>query len=243
MKKDEFKCLKYVIGAFYHLGNATIVFSNTDENNLIKQLKSAIPNTNPSEFPDFLSEDVLLEHFSITASKENRKGSSFKVKESIVNNKIQNETNKFQETVEKLPITSNVVRVKNIKNIYTDFSYDNFLKSLNKNLAQHIESLKKYNNNDRKVIFLIELQDAPLHICRNGIFLRFYELNRDKNALEILKVYIDLIDIVIFRASDRIEMIDISKFDSLYENSAIEKDIRGGRLITINSLINIDMFN
>ena len=73
--------------------------------------------------------------------------------------------------------------------------------------------------------------------------MRFYELNRDKNDLEVLKVYIDLIDIVIFRASDRIEMIDISKFDSLYENSAIEKDIRGGRLITINSLINIDMFN
>lgn len=63
--------------------------------------------------------------------------------------------------------------------------------------------------------------------------MRFYELNRDKNDLEVLKVYIDLLDIVFFRATDRIEFIDLSKIYELYSNSYIEDDIRGDRLIEI----------
>lgn len=101
--------------------------------------------------------------------------------------------------------------------------------------------MKKYDVKDRKVIFLIELQDAPMVVYRDNTFYGFYELHKDKNALSILKPYLDLLGIVIFRTIDKIEIIDIKSFNELFEHSYCEKDIRGGRFRSINLLSIIDL--
>ena len=39
---------------------------------------------------------------------------------------------------------------------------------------------------EKKVIFLIELQAAIMGIYKYNVFYKFYELNKDKNALDII---------------------------------------------------------
>lgn len=86
VRSNELECLKYIINTCFGKANGTIVFCNVDnDTEILKQLNEVKPNPNPSEFPDFLSGDEIVEHFSITSSKENRKGSNFK-KEQSVNN-------------------------------------------------------------------------------------------------------------------------------------------------------------
>lgn len=242
VRSNELECLKYIINTCFGKANGTIVFCNVDnDTEILKQLNEVKPNPNPSEFPDFLSSDVIVEHFSITSSKENRNGSSFKKEQNINNIETEAKIKEWQESCKNMPFERNIIRTTTIENTYTDLSYNNFIDSLDRNLSHHIESLKKYDVKDRKVIFIIELQDALMGIYRYDIFYKFYELYKDKNALDIFKLYLDLLDIIIFRASDRIEIIDIKKFKELYEYSYCEKDIRGGRFREINLLAKIDL--
>ena len=241
-RDNEFECLKYVIDAYSGKIKSEIVFSNVDNDaKLLKYLNEVNPNPYPSEFPDFISNDVIVEHFSITSSKENKKGSNFKKEQNINNKETEAKIKEWQDSCQNLPFERNTVRTTKIENIYTNLSYTNFINSLNRNLSHHIESLKKYDVKDRKVIFLIELQDALMGIYRYNTFYKFYELYKDKNALDIFKQYLDIFDIIIFRASDRVEIIDIKKFEELYEHSYCEEDIRGGRHRDINVLIKIDL--
>ncbi|MBR3288826.1 MAG: hypothetical protein IKI71_03600 [Lachnospiraceae bacterium] len=241
-RDNEFECLKYVIEAYSGKIKSDIVFSNVDNDvKLLKYLNEVKPNPYSSEFPDFLSDDAIVEHFSITSSKENRKGSNFKKEQNVNYIETEAKIKEWQESCKNMPFDRNTVRSTIIENTYTDLSYNNFIDSLDRNLSHHIESLKKYDVKDRKVIFLIELQDAPMVVYRDNTFYGFYELHKDKNALSILKPYLDLLDIVVFRASDRIEIIDIKKFKELYGHSYSEEDIRGGRFRSINLLSIIDL--
>lgn len=228
---------------FWHGEWDNCFFCNVDNDaELLKQLNEVKPNPHPSEFPDFLSDNMIVEHFSITSSKENRKGSNFKKEQNINNMETEAQIKEWQESCKNMPFERNTIRTTTIENTYTDLSYSNFIDSLDKNLSHHIESLKKYDVKDRKVIFLIELQDALMGIYRYDTFYKFYELYKDKNALNIFKLYLDLFDIIIFRASDRIEIIDIKKFKELYVHSYCEEDIRGGRFRSLNLLSKIDLW-
>lgn len=243
MLMNEVKCLKYVIDACSGRNNSEIVFYNADnDTELLKHLNEVRPNPHSSEFPDFFSDDVIVEHFSITSSKENRKGSNFKKEQNINNKETEAQIKEWQDVCKNMPFERNTIRTTKIENTYTDLSYSNFIDSLDKNLLHHIDSLKKYDLKDRRVIFLIELQDALMGIYRHNTFYKFYELYKDKNALDIIKQYLDLLDIIIFRASDRIEIIDIKKFEELYGDSYCEEDIRGGRFRSINLLSKIDLW-
>lgn len=52
-------------------------FSNDEINNFKNLINEVVPNENSSQFPDFiyLDRNVFMEHFSITSSREDRKGS------------------------------------------------------------------------------------------------------------------------------------------------------------------------
>lgn len=242
-RDNEFECLKYVIDAYSGKIKSEIVFSNADNDaKLLKYLNEVKPNPHLSEFPDFLSDNMIVEHFFITSSKENRRGSNFKKEQNINNTKTEAQIKEWQESCNNMPFERNTVRSTIIENTYTDLSYNNFIDSLNRNLSHHIKSLKKYDVKDRKVIFLIELQDALMGIYRHNTFYKFYELYKDRNALDIFKFYLDLLDIIVFRANDRIEIIDIKKFEELYEHSYCEEDIRGGRFRSIDLLSKIDLW-
>ena len=237
MSISEINCLKYVVDAIDRRNIGVIVFNNIkNDNTLLKLLKEVKLNTNETQFPDFLSGDAIVEHFSITSSRENRKGSSFKKEKSCKDKEVKKKIYEWQKNCNNISFDDSGV----IENCYYGFTYNNFIKSLNRNLIRHIESLKKYEVKGKKVVFLIELQGATLSINKNGEFFGFFELNKDKNSLECIKPFVDLLDIIIFRANDRIEIIDMSKFDKLYKNSYCEKDISGGRLREIFLNVNVN---
>ena len=228
------ECIKYVIDALKQQNNGEVVFTNIEDSNLLLKLLNGIkPNQNEAEFPDFISSDVIVEHFSVTSSKENKKGSAFKKEDSINDKKIQKTIKDWQDCCAKLPIKGNAIRTNVIENTYSDLSYEYFINSFNENLLHHIDN--------KKVIFLIELQDALMGIYRHDVFYKFYELNKDKKALFVLKSLVNLLDVVIFKASDRIELIDMKKCDELYEFSYCEEDIRGGRHSSISLMLNMEI--
>ena len=238
IRDSEIRCLEYVIKTYVGENCGIIVFNNTNNYDLILDyLKTVIPNPQATVFPDFISNDVIIEHFSVTSSKENRKGSSFKREKSINDKETKKTINEWQKNCNNASFNDSNV----IENLYDNLSYDNFLNSLSKNLSHHIESLNKYDSKDKKVIFMIELQDAIMGIYRYDKFFKFYELNKDKKALDIIKPFIDLIDVLIFRANDRIEIIDVNKFNILYKNARCEDDIRGGRLREVFLNVKLDL--
>ena len=242
MKEYEIKCLEYVIDVISKKNNRELLFDNTEDINVLLSILNKVkPNPNLSEFPDFLSEDAILEHFSFTSSKDNRKGSSFKIEQNENENGIKEYIEGWQKNIVNQPFERNVLRTDSIEKEYSHFSHENFIYSLNKHLLSHIDSLKKYNVHNKKVIFLIEQQDAVLETYKNASFYHFYKMSEDKKALDTLKPYKELIDIIIFRALDRIEIIDMKNFDDVYKNSYTTEDIRGGRRREIKSLINLDI--
>jgi len=76
---------------------------------------------------------------------------------------------------------------------------------------------------------LIEQQGASLGVYINNKFNRFYMLNEDKNILEYIKETLTDVDYIIFVATGRYEVIDLSKIDGLIQRAKIGLDIRGGR--------------
>lgn len=241
-RDNEFECLKYVINTYYVNNNATIVFCNVkNRDELFKQLTEVKPNSHSSEFPDFISNSMVVEHFSITSSKENRKGSSFKKEQSANVKKTQAQIVECRNSYSNMPFERNKIVSNTIKNTYDDLSYNNFINSLKKKLQHHIDSLREYDIQDKKTIFMIELQDALMGIYRHNAFYKFYELHNDKNAIEVLKPYLDSLDVIIFRAHDRIEIIDMKKINDMYKYSCHENDIKGGRLKEIDLFNIIDL--
>lgn len=69
----ELNCLKKVRESV----SLDVCFGVSEENyeDLKIWLESAVPNKKSSEFPDFLFEGGIIEHFSVTSSFEGRKGS------------------------------------------------------------------------------------------------------------------------------------------------------------------------
>ncbi|MDY4549841.1 MAG: hypothetical protein SPD43_04325 [Candidatus Enterosoma sp.] len=77
-RKNEIDCLKNVL--------RILKTSNQSENKtvlakVISILEDARENKDSNAFPDFISSCGLVEHFIVSASKETRKGSEYKIHE------------------------------------------------------------------------------------------------------------------------------------------------------------------
>ena len=60
-----------MIDSYDGKNNGIIVFDNTNNGDLMfKYLKTVDPNPQEAAFLDFISDDVIIEHFSITSSKK-----------------------------------------------------------------------------------------------------------------------------------------------------------------------------
>ena len=75
----------------------------------------------------------------------------------------------------------------------------------------------------------------------NNIFNRFYRLSEDRNILEYIKETLADVDYIIFIATDRYEVIDLSKIDALIQRAKAGLDIRGGRQKNVSLKLYIDM--
>lgn len=89
--KENF-CFQFVKGHLHQ--SDKLGFSNKDLEIVDKIIESAISNPEPNEFPDFIFDGGFIEHFQVTSSIENRKGSVHSKKKS--NYKVEIEKLKME---------------------------------------------------------------------------------------------------------------------------------------------------
>lgn len=240
-REHEINCLNKVKSALNGESSIKIDACNCDIKNIKDIFNSAIPNPNNSIFPDFIFPNGSLEHFGVTSSKENRKGSSFKIAENESTKKIEDffeqQTNAFYEK-EHIP---NSVSSATATSAYTDFSYRCFLNSVKKNVEKHLESLAK-TLNAGDAVFLIEQQDARLGIYKDNIFNKFYLISEDKELLLYFKQYCDILKYIVFISVDSVEIIYLPNIDSFIRFSKASQDIRGGRFVSVSAKLMFDLY-
>lgn len=217
----EQRCLDIVRNK-YDVQNC-YALSIAEYNKIESYLKLAIPNPRNSEFPDFLFSAGYIEHFQISSSNENRRGSEHIEKDSNFNR----ESDRI-EAIFKEDIVNNQNEVEGITTIleYPEHSYDNLVRSFKAHWSDHITSLEKMPQYKGGCgIFMIEYcdmaidmledifqdsqPDLSLHIREQQRF-DDYKLSRDKDLLQYIEQYKDIIHYVIYINTREIEIISTS---------------------------------
>lgn len=240
-RENEKRCLEDIKNSL--LGTTNIsVYSNCDLEPFSRYIFSAKPNMNSNVFPDFVFDGGGIEHFELTSSRETRKGSDFKIEESD-NKKISDEYHtKIKEEFASSEYRPYTVASRSYEEIYDSFSYEDFLKSLERNIKKHMDSLKKSKYEKKMIImFLMEQQTARLWIDEGVVPIKFYELHKDKRALEIIKENCSDVNYLIYFVSDSIEIIDINKINELLLNACVHRNVKGGRLIKQEVTLFLDL--
>ena len=229
MRDNELACLNRVKDSFFNHSGIKKVFDNSDYLIMESILGSARQNEKHSDFPVFFFDGGIIEHFEVTTSDETRKGSQYKIDDAYCQRENDKHFKQLDKEFIENPHHPGTMRTETVEDTHECFSYESFVKSFKRNVKHHLDSLKKSKYVNEMVVFLIEQQGASLGVYINNIFNRFYMLSEDRNILEYIKETLTDVDYIIFIATDRYEVIDLTKIDVLIQRAKIGLDIRGGR--------------
>ncbi len=193
-------------------------------------LRIVKPNPDLSKFPDFVFANGFIEHFQITSSQTNRKGSVHKKEESIFISKVESETEKLMQEWNEKP-SFNEVRSKSWVHTNPVHTYEFLVDSFKSNWEHHLESYKKYTDSKEISIFMIEYSEVALSMCEdvyhdwiNGMShgdmrgqekFNCYRLSRNKRLLDYIYQFKDVIKYVIFINCERFEVIRLENIPYL----------------------------
>lgn len=204
--------------------------SEVDVINIERVLRGATPNPKNSQFPDFVSTLGFIEHFYVTSSMTNRKGSFHKKEKSIFMEKVEKEQEEFKNEMNENPIFGEV------KSIHQTFpfpkhTYEYFKKSFINTWSNHMNSYEKYQGTKEVGIFMIEYQDMALRMREDfgdvkcevwyGDMLQdekrynYYRLSRDVELLRFIYKFEDKINFVIMVCGDNVEIICVENIPEL----------------------------
>ncbi len=238
-RNNELECLNKIKDAF--AGRRSVHIWPPFRLDQIKEyLFRACPNPNNNVFPDFIFEGGCVEHFELTSSKETRKGSEFKIEENINNKKKKSLFTEFQNndlSSKHIPFS---MTTTTCQDVYEWFSYEECLMSLEKTLAKHIESLSRSDFVGKNVVFLLEQQTARMVLDDGAYPIHFYELHKDKKALEIIKNHCKNLTFLVYFVADSIEIIDLNNIDNMLNRSSYQK-VKGGRLTKEEAMLIIHL--
>ena len=227
-RKQEIDCFNLVKNAILKNNGIVLINANCEIELISKMFAEAVSNTYENDFPDFVFENGGIEHFQITSSKETKKGSEYKIKES----KNNNENKKIYNDI--LNNYSNSLFVAFTNDVYDFFTYEDYLASLKRNIVNHVESLIKNHYQNKTVAFLIEQQTGRPYIMGTDGKAEFCLMSKDKNALAIIKENCVGVSYIIYLVSNIVELIDIRKIDELFKKSLDYKNVKVGRQINGN---------
>lgn len=206
-------------------------FLREDIEEIVECIKNAQPNKNLSNFPDFICNNGLIEHFKVTSSKENKKKGSVHIKEeTCFKNKVEVESEKIKEQWNQ--------NSDNFKNHsihwafkFPEHSYNFLYESFMNNWENHIQSLNNYKGNKETAIFMIEYTDLALTMYENvfedwidGLSngdirepetVEFYRISRDKKLLKYIYEFRNTIKYVIFVYGKEYEVINLNSIPYL----------------------------
>ena len=241
MRDNELACLNRVKDSFIYHRGIKKAFDNSDYLTMESILGSAHQNENHNDFPDFFFDGGIIEHFEVTVSDETRKGSQYKIDDAYCQREKDKHFKQLDKEFIESPHHPGTMRTETVEDTHECFSYESFIKSFKRNVEHHLDSLKKSKYANQIVVFLIEQQGASLGVYTNNIFNRFYMLSEDRNILEYIKETLTNVDYIIFVATDRYEVIDLSKIDVLIQRAKTGLDIRGGRQKNVSLKLYIDI--
>ena len=205
----EQRCLDIVKEKF----NDECRFAMSYEDDLVidNALSSARPNPQSSSFPDFVFDGGFIEHFQVTSSYENRKGSTMERENSEL---VRDFYKRTVEATENLPSDCMTIQSVSGPNMWhKQHSYENFCDSFISNFESHLASMRKYSGNKEYGIFLIEYADSALcmskryaadlmtEVSYGDLLTRenpTYRLSRDIDLLTYVYDKRDEIEFVIF---------------------------------------------
>lgn len=236
-KKTEVDCLSYIKDAINHKNNARVDTANSDIDLIRKFIDSAKETGDDNTFPDFIFDGGVIEHFAISASKDTKKGFDYKICYSNFEKEVSLKRDEFKQQ----NFESNTIFSEILSNVYTKSSYNDFVYSFKKHFDKHIKSLDRSSYKDKIVVFMIEQLDGRLGIYENDNFKEFYLLNKDKKLLTLLEKYKIKVHYMIFKSTDSVELIDLSKLDLLMVKAKENLDIRGGRTIDLDINLQFDL--
>ena len=226
-----------------------VVFEDIAE--VFQAINAAQENVMASEFPDFIYDNGFIEHFEITSSKENRKGSSKKINDFLFDKEITPKIKEFNKSYGDMEIGER--RSDSWSNKDVPHSYDNLEKSFKQNLEHHLGQAQKYNGKKDLKIYLVEYGDFGVEMCENiDTNLEYfaknqrkpehcwnYRLSKDKKMLKYLYNFQNQIDYIIMNYHDYSEIIKIENIPSIIERLPYEYLIVGRNNIVIRKQTNI----
>lgn len=199
--QHEENCLEYVKTQF--LQGKFYGISAENVRSLEQYLLSCNPNPEKSQFPDFLFNNGFVEHFQITASRLNRKGSVYQQHYAAYRRDTDKSIESFQEKVSEQSFC-NQPQLKSYAFKQPPLKYEELMTSFEKIWEHHIESLKKYAGPKDIGIFFIEHPEFGVKMIEKAYEdvkegLRYddfrveqefseYRLSRDKRALEYIYI-------------------------------------------------------
>ena len=234
-KSDELDCLILA---------KRLMISHPDGKKLLKYFLDATPSLEEARFPDFLFVGGLIEHFQVSAARENRKGSQHNISEiKFQRDNAELYKRKYGGFIESSFNPGFNVYGCSRESDYGEYCYKYFAESFKKNLDNHIDSLRKHNDKSCMRIFMVQYVGARLFIRNNGNFLRFYKFTDDKFLLNYLMKYKKDLDYLLIVYNDDIDVIDLAKIDSLIDLAPQNIDIGVGRYrqVGLNLFIDIDL--
>ena len=195
-------------------------------------------NPQKSHFPDFLFEKGFIEHFQVTAAKEDKKGSDLKKAEVGFKKECEQQMRVLQERMKQSPGPGIIVQAPELQ--YDRNSYQFFLDSFKKNWMRHIKSLEQYDGKKEVGVFLVESEAASFKEMMNGKYSgRLYRLQDDKNLLEFIFTYRNQIQYVIFEGAQFFEIIEVNIIPELIKQIPIGLSFDPGTQYITNLQIGI----
>lgn len=217
-------------------------------------LRTAKPNSDLSRFPDFVFENGFIEHFQITSSHTNRKGSVHQKEESEFISKVESETEKIKQEWSETP-SFDEVRSKSWAHTNPAHTHEFLVDSFKHCWEHHLESYSKYAGSKEISIFMIEYPEFALSMCEdvyhgwiNGMShgdmrgqekFRCYRLSRDKQLLNYIYQFKDDIKYVIFINLESFEVIRLENIPYLLKLMPWDYLIAPMLVHTVSTLHNI----
>lgn len=209
----ELQCLNEVIRIF----NSKDCFgmSEKEVDSFYELLSNTKVNQNGTTFPDFIIDKGFIEHFEVTSSLQNKKGS----KQKTASIKFAKSSKNFfeqtmKESEEYLP------RSQSFKQDFEEHSQKNIQESIKKNWDKHIISCEKFDGEKKNSVFLLEYSDhGMLQTATNfDVDCKVYDsykISLDEIMLNWIYQYKDTIKYFILYNKESLEVVKIDGIPNL----------------------------
>ena len=106
------------------------------------------------------------------------------------------------------------------------------MNSFKRNFEKHIESLKKYDGQKQKGVFLIEQTDGGLYIDGAPSY-ESYSLFFDKDLLEYAYEFKDILQYIVFTNGRCVDFIKIDRIPKVIQYVPKEITVKAGRMCSV----------